>query len=140
MVRKLGELPKFMVVNSGTNSLGNRSIFAFYLLLFAFIQFSVFSCRAIDMGLVTFYYVCISDRAERLPPLIPCRGWQAMFNGPALPGVSESAIRRTHPSWLGQGQSGLPLLIAHGPPHGQVLGQCDGTLRPCRVMVGVRHW
>jgi hypothetical protein len=69
MVRKLGELPKFLVVNSGTNSLGNRSVFAFYLLLFAFIQISIFSCRAIDMGLVTFCYVYLSDGAEPLPPL-----------------------------------------------------------------------
>jgi hypothetical protein len=36
MVRKLGELPKFLVFNSGTKSFGNSSIFAFYLLLFAF--------------------------------------------------------------------------------------------------------
>jgi hypothetical protein len=54
----------FLVVSSGTNSLGNRSIFALYLLLFALIQISVSSCRAIDMGLVTFYYVYLSDGAE----------------------------------------------------------------------------
>jgi hypothetical protein len=64
MVRKKGELHKFLVFNSGTNSLGNRSIFTFYLLLFTFMQISVFSCRAIDMGLVTFSYVCLSDGAE----------------------------------------------------------------------------
>jgi hypothetical protein len=61
----------FLVFNSETNSLGNRSVFAFYLLLFAFIQISVIPCRAIDMGLVSFYYVCILDGAERLPPLLP---------------------------------------------------------------------
>jgi hypothetical protein len=110
------------VFNSRTNSLGNRSIFPFYLLLFAFIKISVFSCRAIDMGLVTFCYVCISDGAERLPPLLPHRGWQAAFQGPALPGVSESAIRHTHPSWLRRGRSSLPLPImsmAH------VLDRCE---------------
>jgi hypothetical protein len=64
MVRKLGEFLKFLVFNSRTNSLGNRSIFAFYLLLFAFIQIYVFSCRAIDMGLVTFSNVYLSDGAE----------------------------------------------------------------------------
>jgi hypothetical protein len=64
MVRNLGELPKFFVFNSGTNSLENISVFAFYLLMFAFIQISVFSCRAIDMGLLTFFYVCILDGAE----------------------------------------------------------------------------
>jgi hypothetical protein len=68
MVRNLGELPKFLVFNSRTNSVGIRSIFAFYLLLFALIQISVFSCRAIDMGLVTFCYVCISDGAKQLHP------------------------------------------------------------------------
>jgi hypothetical protein len=31
--RKLAELPKFLVFNSGTNSFRNSSIFAFYLLL-----------------------------------------------------------------------------------------------------------
>jgi hypothetical protein len=70
MVRKLGELSRFLVFNPGANSLGNRSVLTFYLLLLAFIQISVFSCRAIDMGLVTFCYVYISDGVERLPPLL----------------------------------------------------------------------
>jgi hypothetical protein len=43
MVRKLGELPKFLVFNSGTKSFRNNSVFAFYLLLFTFIQISVFA-------------------------------------------------------------------------------------------------
>jgi hypothetical protein len=43
MVRKLVELPKFLVLNSGTNSFGSCSVFAFYLLLFTFIQISVFA-------------------------------------------------------------------------------------------------
>jgi hypothetical protein len=40
MVRKLGEFFKFLVFNSGTKSFKNHSVFAFYLLLFAFIQIS----------------------------------------------------------------------------------------------------
>jgi hypothetical protein len=40
MVRKLVELPKFLVFNSGTNSFWNSSDFTFYLLLF-FIQISI---------------------------------------------------------------------------------------------------
>jgi hypothetical protein len=36
VVRKLAELPKFLVFNSETNSFGNSSIFAFYLLLPAY--------------------------------------------------------------------------------------------------------
>jgi hypothetical protein len=39
MVRKLIELHKFLVFNSRTNSFGNSSIFAFYLLLFALYRF-----------------------------------------------------------------------------------------------------
>jgi hypothetical protein len=39
MVRKLVELPKFLVFNSGTNSFGNSSVFTFYLLLFALYRF-----------------------------------------------------------------------------------------------------
>jgi hypothetical protein len=60
MVRKLGEVPKFFVFRSRTKSLGNSSIFTFYLLLFAFIQISVFACWAICMGLVTF--LCLRFR------------------------------------------------------------------------------
>jgi hypothetical protein len=90
----------FLVLNSRTNSLGNISILTFYLLLFTFKQISVFSCRAIDMGLVTFCYVYNSDGADRLPPLLPRQGWQTVFHGTALPMVSESTIRHTHPSWL----------------------------------------
>jgi hypothetical protein len=39
MVRKLVELPKFLVFNSGTNPFANSSVFAFYLLLFALYRF-----------------------------------------------------------------------------------------------------
>jgi hypothetical protein len=39
MVRKLVELPMFLVFNSGTNSFGNISVFVFYLLLFALYRF-----------------------------------------------------------------------------------------------------
>jgi hypothetical protein len=43
MVRNMRELPKFLVFNSRTKSFGNSSIFAFNLLLFAFIQISIFA-------------------------------------------------------------------------------------------------
>jgi hypothetical protein len=43
MVRNLGELPIFLVFNFRRKSFGNSFIFAFYLLLFAFIQISVFT-------------------------------------------------------------------------------------------------
>jgi hypothetical protein len=43
MVRKLVELPKFLVFISGTNSFQNSSIFAFLLTTVCFIQISVFA-------------------------------------------------------------------------------------------------
>jgi hypothetical protein len=58
-----------------------------------------------------------------------------MFHGPALPRVSKSAIRRTHPSWLRRGRSGLPLSTIHGPWHGLVRGQRDDTLQPHGAVV-----
>jgi hypothetical protein len=54
MVRNLVELPKFLVFNSGTNSFGNNSIFAFYLLLFALYRFLYLLFKLLIMGLVTF--------------------------------------------------------------------------------------
>jgi hypothetical protein len=54
MVRKLVELPKFLVFNSVTNSFGNSSIFAFYLLLFTLYRFLYFLFELLIMGLVTF--------------------------------------------------------------------------------------
>jgi hypothetical protein len=43
MVRKMWEFPKFFVFNSKAESIRNNSVFfAFYLLLFAFIQIFVF--------------------------------------------------------------------------------------------------
>jgi prolipoprotein diacylglyceryltransferase len=50
MVRKLVELPKFLVFNSGTNSFGSSSVFAFYLLLFALFRFFAFAFRTFDYG------------------------------------------------------------------------------------------
>jgi hypothetical protein len=39
MVRKLVELPKFLVFNYRINSFGNSSVFTFYLLMFALYRF-----------------------------------------------------------------------------------------------------
>jgi hypothetical protein len=43
MNRNLGEFPKFFVVNSGTESDWNSTVFAISLLLFALLQFSAFT-------------------------------------------------------------------------------------------------
>jgi hypothetical protein len=58
MVRKLVELPKFLVFNSVTNSFGNSSVFAFYLLLFTLYRFLYFLFELLIMGLVTFLCLC----------------------------------------------------------------------------------
>jgi hypothetical protein len=60
-----------------------------------------------------------------------------MFHGPALPGVFESAIRHTHPSWLRRGHFSLPFLTIDGPRHGPVRGYHDDTLRPHGAVAGV---
>jgi hypothetical protein len=60
MVRKLIELPKFFAFNSGTNSLGNSSVFAFYLLLFALYKFLYLLFELFIIGLVTF--LCLRFR------------------------------------------------------------------------------
>jgi hypothetical protein len=60
MVRKLVELPKFLMFNSGTNFSGNSSIFAFYLLLFALYRFLYLLFELLIMGLVTF--LCLHFR------------------------------------------------------------------------------
>jgi hypothetical protein len=60
MVRKMAELPKFLVFNSRTNSFGNCSIFTFYLLLFALCRFLHLLFEILIMGLVTF--LCLRFR------------------------------------------------------------------------------
>jgi hypothetical protein len=60
MVRKLVELPKFLVFNSRINSFGNSSIFALYLLLFALYRFLYLLFKLWIVGLVTF--LCLRFR------------------------------------------------------------------------------
>jgi hypothetical protein len=55
MVSKLAELPKILVLNSGTNSFGNSSVSAFYLLLFTLYRFLYLLFELLIMGLVTFF-------------------------------------------------------------------------------------
>jgi hypothetical protein len=58
MVRKVVELAKFLVFNSGTNFFGNSSVFSFYLLLFALYRFLYMLFELLIMGLVTFLCLC----------------------------------------------------------------------------------
>jgi hypothetical protein len=55
MVRKLVELLKFLAFNSRTNSFGNISVFAFYLLPFALYRFLYLLFKLLIMGFVIFY-------------------------------------------------------------------------------------
>jgi hypothetical protein len=57
MVRKMVELPKFLVFNSETNSSWNNSVSDFYLLLFALYRFLYLLFELLIMGLVTFLYL-----------------------------------------------------------------------------------
>jgi hypothetical protein len=51
MVRKLGEFSKFLVFNSGTNSLGNRSIFCFLLTVVFFgTDFCIFLTSVVGLN------------------------------------------------------------------------------------------
>jgi hypothetical protein len=60
MVRKLGELPKVLLFNSGIESIGISYVFAFYLLLFTFIQISIFTFfELFTMGLEMFLCLCL---------------------------------------------------------------------------------
>jgi hypothetical protein len=47
---KLAEFSKFLVLNSGTNSFENSSVFAFYLLLFALYKFLYLLFELLIMG------------------------------------------------------------------------------------------
>jgi hypothetical protein len=58
MVRKLVELPKFLLFNSRINSFGNSSVFTFYLLLFTLYRFLYMLFELLIMGLVTFLCLC----------------------------------------------------------------------------------
>jgi hypothetical protein len=59
MVRKLIELPKFLVFNSRTSFFGNSFVFAFNLPLFALYRFLYLHVELLIMGLVTFLCLCV---------------------------------------------------------------------------------
>jgi hypothetical protein len=58
MVRNLVEFPMFLLFNSGTNSFGNSSVFAFYVLLFTLYKFLYLLFELLIMGLVIFLCLC----------------------------------------------------------------------------------
>jgi hypothetical protein len=50
VTRKLEELPNFLVFNSGTESIGNSSIFTFSLLLFTLYRFMYLPFQVVYVG------------------------------------------------------------------------------------------
>jgi hypothetical protein len=70
MDRKLGEVPNFLVFNSGTKSFGNSSVFAFFLLVFALYSFCISFLELIMLRISDVFMVVFSDKHGRLPPLL----------------------------------------------------------------------
>jgi hypothetical protein len=62
MARKKGELPKFLVFNSRTESLGSSSIFAFYLLLFTLYSLCISFSELIMLRISDVFVVVFSDK------------------------------------------------------------------------------
>jgi hypothetical protein len=95
--------------------------FRFLLTAVHFLQIPVFAFWSFGCGVSDIFYVYVSDGAERLPPFRPRRGREAVFHGPALPRVSEIAIRHTYPSWLRRRRFGLLLQVGFE-------GKCPGRI------------
>jgi hypothetical protein len=78
--------------------------------------------------------VVFSDEHGQLLPRHHRLGWEPLLHGPASPGVSVSAVRRTPPARLQQGRSCLPWSHVYGPWLGQVRGQRGDTPQPDGVV------
>ena len=86
---KAGRVAQVFGVQLWNKFLSEQFHFYFLLTTVCLIYIFVF---AFLYGVSDNFYVCVSDGAERLPPLQPRRGREAVFHGPVLPGVFESAI------------------------------------------------
>jgi hypothetical protein len=64
MVRKLGEFSNFVVFNSGTESFGNSSVFAFSLLLFALYRFLCLLFECDQHGVSNVFMAVFSHEPE----------------------------------------------------------------------------
>jgi hypothetical protein len=102
MVRKLGELPKFFVFSSEIESVANGSFSLFPYCCSLLYIFQFLSFRGESFGVSNVFVAVLSDEHGQLSPLLPHRGWDTLFHGPALPGVPVSALRCTPPSRLRQ--------------------------------------
>jgi hypothetical protein len=68
MVRNLGELPIFVVFNSGTESFGNNSVFTLSLLLFALYRILCLLFECDQLGVSNAFMAVFSNEHEGLPP------------------------------------------------------------------------
>jgi hypothetical protein len=138
MVRNLVELPKFLVFNSGTNSLGNSSNFAFYLLLFTLYRF-MYLLFSFGYGVIDIFMSTFQMELNDYPHIDLTEDGRLCSTGQHCPGFPRVLYDTIHPSWLRWGHSGLPLPTVHDPRHGPVRGQHDDTLQPHGAVVRVHH-
>jgi hypothetical protein len=68
MVRKSGELSKFGMLNSCTESFGSSSVFTFSLLLFVLYRFLYLTFEFDQLGISNVFMAVFLDEHERLPP------------------------------------------------------------------------
>jgi hypothetical protein len=64
MVRKLGELPNFVVFNSRTESFRNYFVFAFFLLLFTLYRFLCVLFECDQLGVSNIFMAVFLDEHE----------------------------------------------------------------------------
>jgi hypothetical protein len=67
MIRKLGELPNFLVVNSQTESFSNNSVFTFSLLLFALYRFLYLLFGYDQFGVSNVSWLCFQMNMSDYP-------------------------------------------------------------------------
>jgi hypothetical protein len=84
--------------------------------------------------------VVFLDEHGQLPPRHHRCGWEPLLHGPASPGVSASAVRRTLPARLQRRRSCLPRPHVYGPWPGQVRGQRGDIPQPDGAMDDNYHW
>jgi hypothetical protein len=88
----VGEFPKFFMFSSGTESIGNSSIFTFPYYCLLLYRFQFLSFRGASFGVSNIFVAVFSDEPRRLSPLLPHRGLEILFHRLALPGVPVSAL------------------------------------------------
>jgi hypothetical protein len=99
MVRNLVELPKFLVFNSGTNSLGNSSNFAFYLLLFTLYRF-MYLLFSFGYGVIHIFMSTFQMELNDYPHIDLTEDGRLCSTSQHCPGFPRVLYDTIHPSWL----------------------------------------